>query len=254
MKMFLPKTYHSFYFLIFVSIYKSLLSECAYGEESMPVTEKATNPLKHSIKNVILYSRTLQSLNPFTIRLVDFCTESIYQTSSEICESFQDFAKITGYSLGTNYSRFLEPDIRKAMTLAEGAIQMSAFFTVIFACNPSQFSNLSTYIKQTVNPKSDFTLFVLNPTEFEVHQQLPIEYNIDVFPVFAQLLHKLIIKIDSALTSPSIWIECLVNCFSKTKLIQILDVPESPLKNPRMGYNLRSRHLLISASDSPPYI
>lgn len=33
-----------------------------------------------------------------------------------------------GYAPGTNFSKRLEPDIRKAMTLAEGAIQLSSKF------------------------------------------------------------------------------------------------------------------------------
>lgn len=240
-----------FYFFAFNTFHKTVCKDFASGGVLTFDSESVTTPLNNVIQNAILYSRTLHSLNPFTIRLVNECPETISESfNHEIWNICEEYPKIMGYAPGTNFSKRLEPDIRKAMTLAEGAFQMSAFFTIIFAHNPFQFSKLSNYIKQTVNPKLDFTLFILPTKQSKFHHQLISKFKIYNFP----LLHKLIIilKIDNILTSPSIWIECLENCYLN-KFSQSLQVPEFPLKNPRMGYNLWGRHLLISASESPPY-
>lgn len=257
MKQLNPKINTIDYFLIVLSLLvcPSSAYQKVITEVDLQATRKlATTPVEQIVRDIISYAHTIRAFNPFTIRLINYQEEIDAHTPiSDIWITLRDYPTILTFNISSNFTKSLEPDRRKTKTLAEGAIQMFSFFTVINACNSS---NLNALIQQTVNPKLDFILFIFNIDNSTNDQETTNKYLIE-FPVIPKLLHKILLTLSyhSSSIKPSILIESLDNFASEKKpvLISLPYVPEYPVKNVRMGYNLYGRHFLISSTYAPPY-
>lgn len=216
--------------------------------------------LKEKVENTILFAQYILYFKPFTIRLL-YSKPQSNNTKYTISESevalFAIGDKHYPIILGDNdpenfLMKLLEPNNRRKNAVLHKFLNLYSLFTII-EVNVGKLSNdrihkINSGIQKTVNPKLDFVMIILYFHEKTVTEQNLETFLSQKFPILPRLRNKLLCIFTEQCT---IWFDPKV--YSKGHLVKLSDIPNQPLAHPRMGYNLRGRHLYAAISEAPPF-